>query len=195
MITNLTQYIKEDVNFDRKILFDFPIIRQATPDMCGAACMQGVLRYYGIEERIDEVAKGLNTNAETGTSIKDMVEYPVKSGLKSHFIKCLKAKDLIKYIDLNIPVIIMIQAYVDDITTINWKETYDWGHWVVAIGYDSTRIIFSDPASFNRTYLTYSELDERWHACDDKDQPDPESIAIIIQGHQDFDSAELVHLD
>jgi hypothetical protein len=45
-----------------------------------------------------------------------------------------------------------------------WTE----GHWVVAIGYDNddpdnTKLIFEDPASFFRTWLSEGELIERWH--------------------------------
>ena len=68
-------------------------------------------------------------------------------------------------------------------------------NYVVCIGYSSDRIIFEDPSSYTRTYLSFNELEERWHDRDDNNKKDPESVSIVIKGKPKFKSNKIVHMD
>jgi len=46
---------------------------------------------------------------------------------------------------------------------IDWEKDWKDGHYVVAIGYDKNKLYFEDPSSPLRTYLSYDELNKRWH--------------------------------
>jgi predicted double-glycine peptidase len=49
----------------------------------------------------------------------------------------------------------------------SYAEEWDSGHWVVAIGYDDDKVYFEDPwIPHARAYLTWDELDDRWHDLD-----------------------------
>ena len=76
----------------------------------------------------------------------------------------VRVADLRWGIDRRYPTILCLQAY----RTSNrpYRELWQDGHWVVAIGYGDGRILFEDPASFCRTWLAEEELLERWHDLD-----------------------------
>jgi hypothetical protein len=65
----------------------------------------------------------------------------------------------------------------------------------VAIGYTKDKIIFEDPSSFNRTYLVFSELLERWHDLADDNETHISGAGVIISGIPDYKSNVLSHMD
>jgi predicted double-glycine peptidase len=45
-----------------------------------------------------------------------------------------------------------------------YKDEWNEGHWVAAIGYDKSAVYFEDPSlAVVRGFLAYDELVERWH--------------------------------
>ena len=89
--------------------------------------------------------------------IQTLHHYRLKTWAKRMTISEVK-----RYIDKDIPVILVLQAWTTA-KHINWKKDWEDGHYVVAIGYDRDRIYFEDPSTFERSYLTYTELRDRWH--------------------------------
>ena len=76
-----------------------------------------------------------------------------------------------------------------------WEDDWNDGHWVVPIGYDSKYIHFEDPACQYRTFLSYDELNKRWH---DIDTPDKKlfHFGISFYGKPErFDEYESIHMD
>ena len=66
------------------------------------------------------------------------------------------------------PVILAIQAWADDPATIDWANTYEHGHYVVATGYDAKNIYFMDPYTRGTyTFIPRAQLEKRWHDVDD----------------------------
>ena len=71
-----------------------------------------------------------------------------------------------KYLKKGIPVMLAIQAYRED-EKKPWKDEWDAGHFVIAIGFDEARYYFMDPSSAGQyTYLSKEELAQRWHDLD-----------------------------
>ncbi len=141
-------------------LLTFPELRQFSNYDCGACALQAVLAYYNIDIKESEIIKRANTTEE-GTNIEDIIRVAKEEGITS-ISKQMTIKELIEYIEKNIPVVIALQARNDD-KNINWKEARDDGHYAVAIGYDENNIYFEDPSSFKRTVLSYQELEDRRH--------------------------------
>jgi ABC-type bacteriocin/lantibiotic exporter with double-glycine peptidase domain len=141
-------------------ILDFPRVRQSYDHDCGAKALQAILVYYGIEVRIDKLMK-LTKSTDDGTSIPNILDVVNYYGLKSDS-RIMTINDVVSYIDGNIPVMVPLQAWPKT-EVIDWKDVWDDGHYVDAIGYDSERLIFMDPSNFNRTSLSYDHLLERWH--------------------------------
>ena len=76
----------------------------------------------------------------------------------------MRVADLRLGIDAGFPTLLTLQAYRE--SSRLYRELWDDGHWVVAIGYDRRRILFEDPSAFHRTWLADDELLERWHDVD-----------------------------
>ena len=142
------------------VIFDFPALRQTFNYDCGAIVLEAVLAYYGIEIREDHIIKQAKTS-KNGTPIEGIVAVAKTCGLKCQSKK-MKLTELKTYLKQKIPVILVLQAWTAK-QKINWNKDWDDGHYVVAIGYDRSRIYFHDPSSFKYTYLTITELTQRWH--------------------------------
>lgn len=144
-------------------ILTFPELRQVYSFDCGANALQSILTYYGYDIREEEIMRMAGTTEENGTSPSGLMSVAKKYGIPNEFHENLTIDFLKKCIDNGFPVIISLQAWVDDPDRIDWNNTWDEGHYVIAIGYDNRRIYFEDPSSTKRTSLTFEELDERWH--------------------------------
>ena len=146
-----------------KILI-FPELRQTYAYDCGANAVQSVLGYYGIDKREDEIMKIAGTT-KAGTSINGIIKALKKFGLKTK-AEGMSISQVKKCIDKKIPVILVLQAWSKK-KNHDWKKDWKDGHYIVVIGYDKHKVYFEDPSSELRTWLTYKELDKRWHDKDD----------------------------
>ena len=144
-----------------KKMLKFPNLKQFFNYDCGACAMMGILDYYGIEAEEREIIKIAGTNSKTGTSFEGFKKVAKKFGFKCR-IKQLTIDDLKKSIDKKQPVIICLQAYVEK-KKPDWKKEWKFGHYAVAIGYDSKKMYFVDPGILEETYISFAELDKRWH--------------------------------
>jgi predicted double-glycine peptidase len=121
-----------------------------------------VLAYYGLDVR-EEWIMNLAQTTTDGTSFSGILKvfdyygFEVENGP-------MTPATLREAVDHKYPTIISLQAYRDAYTP--WSEDWIDGHYVVAIGYDDTRIYFEDPSSYKRTWLAEPELLERWHDDD-----------------------------
>jgi uncharacterized protein YvpB len=178
---------------------DFQELRQLYTFDCGVSFSQSVLTYYGYNKREDELLKKLkavNTNVfDNGVTAKSIMGLFIEHKLKPKLIRGMKAEELPAYIDEGVPVIVLLQAYKEKDNKKEYKDDYVDGHYVVAVGYDNGSIIFEDPSAYNRTCLTYEELDDRWHANNDNNKPDPVSLAIAVYGVRKFRSNQIEHME
>jgi len=173
-----------------KKLIDFPEERQAFNYDCGAKCIQLVLMYYGFDMPEIEIIKIAKTD-KSGTSFLGLKKVAKKFKLKVKSKK-MSLDDLKKYIDKKIPVIIAIQAWPKRPCHLNksWKH----GHYVIPLGYDEKRFYFEDPAAVLRTYLTFNELNERWHDMG-HDKKKVQNLGIIIYGTNPvFRNDKVIHM-
>lgn len=175
-------------------MIDLPIGRQTFDFDCGAKALQIVMAYYGIDVREDELIGELKCDAD-GVPIQNMISVAEKRGFNV-VAKCGVSLETVKqYVDENHPVIIIVQAWAERYMVLeDWKEDYDDGHYVIVIGYNDKIIIFEDPASFRRTWLTEEEFLVRWHDIDPRTQERFDHFAMVLLGKQ-LVSKALKHMD
>jgi ABC-type bacteriocin/lantibiotic exporter with double-glycine peptidase domain len=142
-------------------ILNFPEFRQTSDYDCGANALQAILAYYGIDVEENKIIKTAGTNKRIGTTIKGITKTLKKYKLKFHSGE-LDIEKIKKQLDRNHPVILILQAWKNK-KKVGWEKDWRDGHYVIAIGYDKNKIYFEDPASIFRTYLSYNELDKRWH--------------------------------
>lgn len=71
-------------------------------------------------------------------------------------------KQLKYFVNTHKPVFMMIQAWSE--SKKSYKDVWDEGHWVVAIGYDDEGVYFEDPSLLRkRGFINFDRLDEKWH--------------------------------
>jgi len=173
-------------------LLNFPERRQTYNYDCWASAAQAVLHYYGIDIREDAVMKIAWTNKE-GTSIWWIEKLVGMYGLKSK-TEYMTSANIKKYIDKEIPVIVVLQARTNK-KHVDRKNDRTDGHYVVVIGYDKDKFYFEDPSSIYRTYLFFKEFKERRHDID-TDGKEYINYGIAIYGKKpEYSLHKDIHMD
>lgn len=156
---------------------DFPTSRQNNHSDCGSTSVQTMLAYYGIDERQDDLDKELKLSKD-GVEYSNMIKLFNKKGLKTSFSR-MNQEDLKNFLNQNIPIIILIQAYKTNNKNYS-KDNYEDGHYITVTGYDDTKFIIEDPSLNNKVgYIPFDELDVRWHGMgEDKEKLDSYGLAV-----------------
>ena len=111
----------------------FPELHQVYDYDCGACALQSVLTYYGGTVREQKIMEHADTTEKDGTDAPGMIKALKYYGLK-YKDGSMTIDEVKGYIDQNVPVILIIQAY-NGKPPKTWKGKPDHSHWVVAIGY------------------------------------------------------------
>lgn len=176
------------------MVIDLPTGRQTFDFDCGAKALQVVMAYYGIDVREDELLEELQCD-KYGTPLGNMISVAEKYGFQVAASNGVFLDTVKQYLDEKHPVIVVVQAWAQRYMTLeDWKVDYDDGHYVIVIGYDDRIIIFEDPASFRKTWMTEEEFLVRWHDMDPRTQQKFEHFAMVLLGRQPAGKA-LEHLD
>ncbi len=128
-----------------------------------------------------------------GTSIDSMVNTIKKYGLSCQS-KTMTIEELKGYIAKKIPVILLLQAWTNK-KHINWQCDNSDEHYVVAIGYDKNNIYFEDPYSFERTFLSCDELQNRWHDVDKNEKRYINHGIAVFGKKPKFNSKDIIHMN
>ena len=178
------------------MIIDMPSGRQTFDYDCGAKALQLVLAYYGFDIREDLLIKELATSDEYGTLARNMAALAKKKGFQVIVKTGMSLKTLKRHIDNKRPVIVLVQAWADKYMTIqDWKTVNEHGHYVVVIGYQANKIIFEDPSSFPRTWMTQREFLARWHYTDVRTQEKKDHFAMVLMGKEPLLTARMEHMD
>ncbi|MFH1314813.1 MAG: cysteine peptidase family C39 domain-containing protein [Candidatus Uhrbacteria bacterium] len=170
----------------------FSELRQTYNWDCGANAIQSVLAYYGIDVRESIVMKIAGTT-RGGTPISGIKKVVKKYGLKQKSGK-MEIDDIKQYLDNEIPVILLVQAWTEK-NNVDWEKDWVDGHYVVAIGYDKTKLYFEDPSSVLRTYLTYNEFMKRWHDVDKNGKKYINWGMAVFGKKAEYDLSKPIHMD
>lgn len=163
----------------RRHLIPRGAIKIALPDTtqieeysCGASCLQSISKYYGVGpddewDFVDDLKK-VGMDKRVGSHPYQIRAVARKYGLRCEGHKKMTTAELLYYLRMKRPVMLMIQAWgVGEDEDEDYRISYDkwWkdGHWVIAIGFDKKGIYFEDPSlQAVRGYLSFEELDARW---------------------------------
>jgi ABC-type bacteriocin/lantibiotic exporter with double-glycine peptidase domain len=165
-------------------MIDLPSGRQSFDFDCGAKALQIVMAYYGIDVREDELISDLKCSSR-GTPIKNMIKISEKHGFEV-FARCgVSLAEIHTYVDRNMPVIVIVQAWADRyMTSQDWQTDVDDGHYVIVIGYQGSVLVFEDPATFRRTWMTEDEFLARWHDVEPETGARLDNFALVLSGKE-----------
>jgi len=172
-------------------VLSYPETRQTFTYDCGSNALASMLCYGGAEEREDRLMKLAGTTERDGTPPDGVLLVFGYFGLPTESGEGMTPDDLRKAIDKGFPTMLCLQAYRD--SNKPYSQLWDQGHWVVAIGYDKDRIIMEDPASYHRTWISDTELIERWHDEDKGKKVVGWGCTLLVNGAYQHDQID--HLD
>ncbi|MBM4340113.1 MAG: hypothetical protein FJ110_11290 [Deltaproteobacteria bacterium] len=171
-----------------------PLAYQSYDYTCGISALQSVLYYYGKELRHDELVKALEPDPIKGTNYRRIAEFARSLGFRVDVLVHMSLEDLKTLLDSRKPVIVAIQAWPD--SPIRWSESWDEGHYAVAIGYDKTNIYFMDPSIFGHyAFIPIPEFLDRWHDIDDQEKLIHFGMVISLEGAAIYDPDTIKRLD
>ncbi len=175
-------------------MIDLPSGRQTFDFDCGAKALQLVMAYYGVDVREDELIQELRCN-DDGVSIKNMEAVARRSGFQVASQFHLSVEKVKEYVDRNQPVIVIVQAWAERYMTLaDWIQDNDDGHYVVVIGHAGNIIVFEDPSSFRKTWMTEEEFVARWHDLDTETGEVIDRFGMVLSGREPT-AKKLEHMD
>lgn len=166
-------------------MIELRVGRQTFDFDCGAKALQLVMEYYGVEMREDNLLRELGTDRQNGTARANMAAVARKNGFEVFAAEDVSLDQLHDFIDRGYPVIVNVQAWADKYMTLaDWRTTFDYGHYAIVIGYEDHIIIFEDPSSIRRTWMSEKEFLGRWHDLDPSTGKQVRHFAMVLMGRQ-----------
>ena len=163
-------------------IINLHIGRQTFDFDCGAKALQTVMAYYGIEIREDELIKELGTGKD-GTSVANMKSVAKSKGFQVKAKDGWSLEEVKRTVDGGQPVIVLLQAWAERYMSLEeWRTDYDDGHYAIVIGHANGIVVFEDPSSFRRTWLTEDEFLVRWHDMDRRTGEKFEHFGMVLLG-------------
>jgi len=146
---------------------------------CGAAAIMSISRYFGrgpeYEEDFIEGLKRKGMKPRIGAHPCQLAELARDLNLEIEEHERMTLGRLKSCLKNGRPVLMMLQAYGEDKKgqpLKDYRQVWDEGHWVVAIGYDRKGVFFEDPSlEAIRGYIPNKELRARWHDVGPEDEP------------------------
>jgi len=178
------------------MIIDLPGGRQSFDFDCGAKALQLVMAYYGVDIREDSLIEALKCSSQ-GTPLENMISFARQQGFDVIAKSGMTLDQIKDFVDQKTPVIVLIQAWANKIMALeDWKNDYDNGHYAIVIGHDGPIIVFEDPASFRKTWLTEEEFVTRWHDIDPATGAKLDQFALVLLGKEPVPSHQYMeHMD
>jgi len=193
-VSSLAEVWRATVWNEDAAMIDLPIGKQTFDFDCGAKALQLVLTYYGMDVREDELMKQLGTGKD-GTPAKNMIAVAREKWGRVFAEVGVSLETLKEYVDRHIPVIVLVQAWADKYMTLaDWREDTHDGHYAIAIGHQDGILVFEDPWSYRRTWLTDEEFLARWHHVEPRTGERLEHFAMVLLGNPPAQK-EVEHMD
>ncbi len=154
--------------FTRSVVPETPVLnvpdtRQSTNYSCGAAALQAVLAYYGIQETEEDLMEKLGTTPDQGTRPEAILRVAQSYGLQAELRQNVSLEDLARETAAGRPVIVDAQAWRED-SLVPWKDRWEDGHYMVAVGVDSKNVYLEDPSlDYSKGFIPREQFMERWH--------------------------------
>lgn len=123
---------------------------------CGPSSLATVMNFWQVRQNkglipIEEITKAIYSPGARGALPADLENYPVKRGFKTHQYTGSVA-DVRKHVDDGVPIVILVDQGL---------SVYQINHFMVAVGYTDTGIIFHNGRKQNAV-VTNSRLEKIW---------------------------------
>jgi predicted double-glycine peptidase len=177
-------------------VIELPTGRQTFDFDCGAKALQLVIAYYGIDIPEGELMKELKIDAN-GVSVQNMISVAEAKGFKVVAQSGFSLDEVKRLVDGGHPVIVLVQAWAARYMTLeDWKADDDDGHYVIVIAHSGDIIVFEDPSSFHRTWMTEEEFIARWHDVDPRTHQKLEHFGMVLLGKEPMPPQKILeHMD
>ncbi|MGE0869872.1 MAG: C39 family peptidase [Kofleriaceae bacterium] len=157
-------------------------VTQTTDYTCGPAAVLAVCRYYGAGPATEREIELDMRMSPTGSDPAQLIEVLERYGLQHREYRPMTDDALRAELDRGHPVIVMLQAWAAP-PPASYLDHWSDGHWVVAIGYTGAGVVFEDPMlEHERGFLTYDQLDERWHDLEGEDDRKVVRYGLAVWG-------------
>jgi predicted double-glycine peptidase len=159
-----------------------PGCQQRKDYTCGAAAVLSVCSYYGIGPRREATIERDMKMNRSGSDPAHLIRALDRYGLAHKAYQPMTDVELRTSLDARHPVILMLQAWASP-RPVSYRDHWTDGHWVIAIGYTREGVVFADPyLDRARGYLSFTELDERWHDLEGPRNRRVERYGLAISG-------------
>jgi predicted double-glycine peptidase len=183
-------------------LLAVPDVFQSTNYSCGASVLQSVLAYWGIEVYENELQLSLGTTKQRGTPPESIIRVARSYGLAARMREGATLQEISTALGKGVPVILDIQAWQEPSSRVaGWDGTWEDGHYVIAVGVDTTNVYVEDPSLLGcRGFIPLKEFDSRWHDYEGDPPYSPSKrsytrMAIFIEGKQRPSTAALCRVN
>jgi predicted double-glycine peptidase len=130
---------------------------------CGPGALRAISSYFGIDKDQKDLISLCDAGKRKGTHPDDLVKCAKKLSLSAKMQMNMTLDELLGHLRQGHPVICAIQAWGEENKDVEYRQLKS-GHYVVAIGFDSKKIIFEDPSmKGTRGTLKYKEFMKRWY--------------------------------
>jgi ABC-type bacteriocin/lantibiotic exporter with double-glycine peptidase domain len=133
---------------------DVPFYQQETYQ-CGPASLAGVLNYWGINVKPQEIAEEIFSTSARGTLNIDMVLYAQKKGLKAQYYKGDR-EDIERKISDGFPMIVLVDFGF---------MVYQVNHFMVIIGFNGHGVVVNSGKDQGRL-LSWKDFEKAWEKTD-----------------------------
>ncbi|WP_029520671.1 C39 family peptidase [Persephonella sp. IF05-L8] len=131
-------------------VLDVPFVKQQS-GFCGPAALSSVFKYYGKNISQEEIGKKVYIPKLKGALITSLQNYAREKGFKT-ILKKGNLEDIKKYIDKNIPVIVLVDLGF-------WVISKP--HYIVVVGYDKDGfIVHTGYEKFQK--INYRKFNKIW---------------------------------
>jgi predicted double-glycine peptidase len=177
-------------------MIELPTGRQTFDFDCGAKALQILMAYYGMDISEGDLMKELKCDAH-GCPVQNMISVAEAKGFQVVRKSGLSLEEVKRYVDEKHPVLVLVQAWAERFMTLeDWKSDDDDGHYVIVIAHADGVIVFEDPSSFHRTWLTEEEFMARWHDVDPRTHRRLEHFGMVLLGKKPMPPEKtLEHMD
>jgi predicted double-glycine peptidase len=145
------------------IKIDLPNTTQTTEYSCGASALLAVCSYFGVgpEDEWDFIAD--MKVRHWGSDPIQITTAAARYGLEVVEYRPMSDEQLVDCLGSGRPVVMMLQAWASR-RPKSYRNVWNEGHWIVAIGHDRDGVYFEDPSIHGaRGFIPFAKLDERWH--------------------------------